>query len=135
MVVRIHLDRCGGIRGSGSSSLGEAAVQGAAHRSDLRAFAVRGEIASNAHGGSMLSHTCFLPRTKARRTISGRKRLLVPLAAAGILMSAVGCPKLPSAAGTPADIGGVGVMGDSMSDEYRADNNRGGAYASSTFNG
>jgi GDSL-like lipase/acylhydrolase family protein len=30
--------------------------------------------------------------------------------------------------------GGVGVMGDSASDEYRADDNRGGAYVATTFN-
>lgn len=34
----------------------------------------------------------------------------------------------------PLVIKGVGVIGDSQSDEYRADDNRGGDYASTTFN-
>lgn len=38
----------------------------------------------------------------------------------------------PAKAAVP--IVGLGVIGDSNSDEYRADNNRGGAYAATTFN-
>jgi len=34
----------------------------------------------------------------------------------------------------PAPSAGVGILGDSNSDEYRADDNRGGAYASTTLN-
>ncbi|TVP45584.1 MAG: hypothetical protein EA350_08520 [Gemmatimonadales bacterium] len=34
----------------------------------------------------------------------------------------------------PAALGGVGILGDSNADEYRADDNRGGAYAATTLN-
>ena len=37
-------------------------------------------------------------------------------------------------AGTPAVLKGIAIIGDSNSDEYRADDNRGGAYAATTFN-
>lgn len=37
-------------------------------------------------------------------------------------------------AANPADVVGVAVIGDSASDEYRADNNRGGVYGATTLN-
>jgi len=46
-------------------------------------------------------------------------------------------PKLvppPSFTGTPITTAGIGVMGDSISDEYQADNARGGSYDATTFN-
>ncbi|HLF25330.1 MAG TPA: GDSL-type esterase/lipase family protein [Anaerolineae bacterium] len=41
-------------------------------------------------------------------------------------------PTLPT--GVPAEMVGVGVLSDSNSDEYRADDNRGGEYAATTLN-
>ena len=45
----------------------------------------------------------------------------------------IGCRNYP-AGGSGDDIIGIGVIGDSNSDEYRANDNRGGKYADTTFN-
>jgi hypothetical protein len=52
------------------------------------------------------------------------------LSVAGLMMLAAMLPTAVLAQSAP----GIGILGDSASDEYRADNNRGGAYAATTFN-
>ncbi len=49
-----------------------------------------------------------------------------------LLLSSFGSPQILQAANPPA--GGFGILGDSNSDEYRADDNRGGEYAATTLN-
>jgi phospholipase/lecithinase/hemolysin len=43
-------------------------------------------------------------------------------------------PVIPTTVSTPALSGGIGILGDSTSDEYRADDARGGEYADVTLN-
>ncbi len=43
-------------------------------------------------------------------------------------------PSIAKSAEIPKPIIGIGIMGDSNSDEYRADDNRGGTYAATTLN-
>ena len=47
---------------------------------------------------------------------------------------AVFLPVITRSQVTPMPIKGIGIMGDSNSDEYRADDNRGGEYAPTTLN-
>src|SRR6185295_5345010 len=52
----------------------------------------------------------------------------------GLISASLICGLSPRPRTAVAVPGGFGVMGDSGSDEYRADDNRGGAYAATTLN-
>lgn len=71
---------------------------------------------------------------KTFRLILMMAAMLVLGAAAGYLLGKNSVDPAPANTGSPAVTVGIGIMGDSLSDEYRADDARGGIYGPNTLN-